>query len=312
MHTLIQSVAIGDNFDSVYCVESAFQKLTVHGKKFTDFTLRDKSGSRNVKFWGTIDVKSGNFVFITARVEDYMGNPSIIASHVEIVDEPEDLSDFIQIFNDYDKHFERFDGLKSALDAGDGFPSFPRKFVEEVFSNGNLFQKFSLVPVDTDNYYGRQGGLLARTVRLTDTALSLAEFQDFSVQDRLYLIAAALTCQLGAVDCYKFENCIPIQTKQGMLFGVGGSTISRLTFVLKRMTSQGTIEEEPLHRIFHSIFAFYNLVSPATKDAIILLNAIKLDSELSRCNDFMSNDLNGDSLFTARDTVMNRQYYLGK
>ena len=119
-HALIRHQEIGTAFEGTYYVESAFVKQTVQKKDYTDMMLRDKSGARNVKFWGRVDgVAKGDFVFIAANVQDYQGNPSIVAANVEKAEVPADMSDYVPVYDDSgaNSHVARFDSIRAELAA---------------------------------------------------------------------------------------------------------------------------------------------------------------------------------------------------
>lgn len=314
MHTLIQHVQRGDQFEGVYYVQAAPQKLTTNGKKYTDFMLRDKSGGRNVKFWGVVDgLGVGDFVFVSARVEDYLGNPSIVASNAEKVAAPDDLADYIAVFEGAEKYAERFDVLremlkeKSANESDD--VATPSQLVEEAFGNGTSFQRFVILPASLGAYYGRQGGLLASTVRVADTALGLAEHVDLSRRERLYLVAGALLYRLGGIDAYDFKDCMPAETTRGVLLGVGALTVQRISSVIRRAMASVTLEGEAVTRVLHAVVAANGMVAAATKDAMLLEHAVRVDFETSEAFDFIAADVNEAQDFTAYDPKTRRRYY---
>ena len=62
-HALLQHQSIGNAFSGIYYVEAVFVKQTRNGKDYLDMTLRDKSGSRYVKYWGTLEASRRAILF---------------------------------------------------------------------------------------------------------------------------------------------------------------------------------------------------------------------------------------------------------
>lgn len=320
-HAMIQSQQIGDTFEGVYYVESSFVKQTVNKKDYTDLTLRDKSGSRNVKFWGTNpQVVKGGWVFIAAGVDEYKGVASVVAKNIEPADTPADLSDYIPAYDDQDKHAERFDEIRKELkkveDAA-GLSPLASTLVDEVYGNSSFFSNFIVAPGSVRPHYGRQGGLLANTVRVADAAIRLADQYGLSNSEKTTLIAAALLCRIGAVEAFEFRDCMPVATRKGILLGINNLTTSRITLALKRAVTtlkaaNKNIDQESVALLLHSISSHDSVaVVPMTREAMILNMAFHTDSQLVDAIDFIATDVNVNEEFTAYDPAMKRQYYTG-
>lgn len=319
-HALLHHQNIGDNFNGVYYVEQAFVKQTQHGKDYLDLTLRDRSGSRFVKHWGTIDgLEKGSWVFVAARVEEYMGNPSIIAKNVEIVEEPDDLSEYIPVYDDTDQQAERFDEIREELKAleaktGDNTAGV---LVDEVYGNSKFFERFIEAPGSTGSHYGRRGGLLASTVRVADACLKTVDCYRMNDGDKVVLLAAALLFRIGAIDAYEFQDCVPVETKRGLLLGLNNLTMTRVSSALKRVVAalkkQGTgPSQDVVMRVLHAITSCDGVcVTPATKEALLLSSVYKTDCEMVDAIEFIEQDTNEADEFTSYDPTMGRRYYTG-
>ncbi|MEN6622944.1 MAG: hypothetical protein ABFD50_15520 [Smithella sp.] len=322
-HQLIRHQEKGMSFEGVYYVESAFVKQTVQKKDYTDFMLRDKSGSRNVKYWGKVDgVTKGCFVFISAIVDDYQGNPSIVAKNVEKADEPTDMSDYIPIYEDNgpSKNAERFDFVRSVLTdienrIGNNTAGL---IVDEIYNNSGFFGKFVVAPGSARPHYGCQGGLLANTVRLATASLSSAETYGLNDQEKAILIASALLSRIGAIDAFEFQNCMPAITKRGILIGINNLTMTRIASALKRIAAalkkegRNPIDQEVAVRIMHAVTSHEgSCVQPMTKEAMILHSIYQTDAQVVDALDFIETDTNKTEEFTAYDPAMGRKYYTG-
>jgi 23S rRNA maturation-related 3'-5' exoribonuclease YhaM len=212
---------VGDQFGGIYYVESVFIKKTAQGKDYTDLLLRDRSGSRNVKFWGTLaTLEPGDFVAIIARVEEYQGSPSVIATEMEIAKEPDDLSDYVPTFDDLSQWETQLATLIQqvvSLESADKQETCTL-LLGEVFSPaGVLYPKFIESPSSAMPYYGRIGGLLVNTVNVAKNVAALVNQYGFSQMEQALSITSALLYRIGAIDAYAFEHCTPKMTKKGML-----------------------------------------------------------------------------------------------
>jgi len=319
-HKLLGHQGIGDTFEGTYYVESIFIKKTVQNKDYSDFTLRDKSGPRNVKFWGVVDgVEKGDFVFISAGVDDYQGAPSIVAKNIEKADPPSDLSDYIPVYDDSDKQATRFDEIRAELveieeRTGNDLPG---TIVDEVYSNSSFFGKFIQAPGNSKPHYGKQGGLMANTVRLADAAISSASHYPLTDEERAIMIASALLCRIGAIDAFGFQDCIPKETKRGALLGMNNLTLGRVQSALRRALASfkkegKTVNQETVLRVLHAVSSYDSeCVTPMTREALVLHASWKTDSEIVEAIDFIEGDVNTSEDFTAWDPALKRRYYTG-
>ena len=318
-HALIRHQDIGTAFEGVYYVESVYVKQTVQKKDYTDLMIRDKSGSRNVKYWGVVDgLVKGQWVFIAANVEAYLGNPSIVAKNVEITDEPADLSEYIPVYDEIDIYAEKFEALRAALleieaRTGDTTTGI---LVDQVYQNSTFFSNFLVAPGSHRPHYGRQGGLLANIVRVTDACLQGAEAYGLNDQEKTILIGSALLARIGAIEAFEFKDCMPALTKKGILLGINNLTMSRIASALKRVVTilsqdNKKIDQDIIVRILHAVTSHDGGVLPMTKEAMVLHSAFQSDSKIVDAMDFIETDTNVTEEFTAWDPSTGRKYYTG-
>ena len=320
-HPLIVHQNIGDSFQGTYYVEAQYVKLTTQNKKYTDMMLRDKSGARNVKFWGTVDnLESGEFVRVTARVEDYQGNASIIASKVEKVAEPSDLSDFIPTFDNLKETQDMLAELIGEVVKMEGSQNQEtcRMLLGEIFNvNEAFYGRFVESPGSEFPHYGRSGGLMVATVNVAKAALALSERYGFGDMEKSILITAALLHRIGAADAFAFEHCMPKCSKKGILIGTGYLTFNRLSAAIRKVVADAkknnkTISQDVILRILHAVSSHdETMVKPMAKEALILAAAFRSDAEMVETFDFMANDLNVNDEFTAYDVRRGRRYLRG-
>lgn len=318
-HTLLTHQNIGDSFAGIYYVESVFIKKAKNQKEYSDVTLRDKSGNCNAKYWGVVDGTSkGDFVLVEANVEDYMGNPSVILRSMERVAPPQDLSNYIAEYEGTEQHATIFDDMKTELrrleeKIGDDIAG---RIIDEVYSNGTFFNKFVTSPASITSHYGRRGGLLANTVRVSQLCAKTAEQYNLSEQERVVLIASSLLFRIGAIDAFEFMDCMAIETKRGVLLGINNLTLTRVSSALKRVLAEYGKEkaqpnQEIIMRILHAISVYDNLPKAMTKEALILASVYRTDRDMVDAVEFIENDVNVSEEFTAYDPVLRRRYYTG-
>lgn len=317
-HPLIRHQEIGENFQGIYYLESIYHKLTQHGKDYTEVMLRDKSGARPAKVWAKVKgLERGDFVFVAGNVEEYLEAPSIILKNIEKEDPPADLDNYMPVYEDSAAMSEKFDDLRDLLkefcksikdDTAD-------MLVDEVFRSSSFFTRFISAPGNDKPYYGRRGGLLASTVRVTDLAWESAERNGFDAAEGAILIAAGLIRQIGATDAYEFVDCVPATTERGILLGVNNLTMTRLANSMRRMMEHAKKQkkeanQEILMRILHCVGSCQEVVKPMTNEALALAAACRSDAEIVHAKDFIMNDQN-DDVFTAWDAATRRRYYRG-
>lgn len=318
-HALIRHQEVGTVFEGVYYVESLYVKQTVQKKDYSDFMLRDRSGARNVKYWGVIpDLVKGDWVYVSAAVEEYMGNPSVVARNIEKADVPTDMSDYIPVYDDSDDHASRFDAIRlelvkleqktGGIQAG--------YLVDEVYNHASFFAKFVAAPGSARPHYGRQGGLLASTVRVAEACQRMSGAYGLNDQERTVLLSAALLFRIGAIDAFEFKDCMPAFTKRGLMLGIANLTMARVSSALKRVVAavkdKKEVDYEVVLRILHAVSSYdAQCVLPMTKEAMVLSAAYRIDSEMVDAMDFIANDQNISEEFTAWDPSMSRKYYTG-
>jgi 23S rRNA maturation-related 3'-5' exoribonuclease YhaM len=320
-HQPIMGQGIGVSFTGVYYVESVYVKLTVQNKKYSDMMLRDKSGARNVKYWGTIDdLESGDFVEVQAQVEDYQGNPSVIAKSVKKAAEPADLSEYIATFENLESYEERLATLVETVAKleADAKQETCTMLIGEAFNSANAFwQRFLTAPSSEMPYYGRNGGMLVNTVTVAENALAVAERYSFSGMEKALLLTAALLHRFGAADAYEFEHCMPKVTKKGMLLGVDNLTFNRISTLVRKIAADAkanskTISQETVLRVMHAVTSHAgSQVKPMTREAIVLAAVSNADVNVVESFNFIATDLNATEEFTAYDPRAGRKYYRG-
>jgi 23S rRNA maturation-related 3'-5' exoribonuclease YhaM len=318
-HAPIAHQGVGAQFSGVYYVEAASIRLTVNGKEYTDLMLRDRSGSRPVKFWGKVDgVEKGGWVFVAIGVEEYQGAPSMIARNLEPEKEaPTDLSDYLPTRDDVEELAEKFDKVKAKIVAMEGEDKTCSRLIDAL-CGGTFFSRFAESPGGVKPYYGCVGGLLASVVRVAETADILSALYPLTDMEKAILLTSALVHRVGGVDAYGFSDCMPEETPKGVLIGVKGLTVARLTLAMRGVFAAdekgnpAPASQKTAMRVIHAVMSHDAVgVAPATQEALVLNAAWRTDAECVEAVDFIRNDLNKNDDFTAYDPNLKRRYYRG-
>ncbi len=182
----------------------------------------------------------------------------------------------------------------------------------------NFFKKFCESPGSDGPGYGKQGGLLARVVRLAEHTEASLGFYGATDNEKAVAITAALLCRVGATDTYEFQDCVPSVTDRGRLMGVHNLSMSRINAALRRLSSKakedGTpMKQDTLLRVLHAVISANQPreIKPMTKEAMVLARMLNADNEIVNAIDFIESDVNSDENFTAYDPHTGRRYYTG-
>lgn len=317
-HTFITHVQIGDVIEGVYYVEAVYFKTTQHGKPYTDFVLRDCSGRATVKFWGLDEnIVKGGFAEMVASADNYQGSLSIVARKIRKYEDAVDMSLYLPTIETTADDLSTFQQLRLQISelcqkANNLTCSL---LLERIFTDA-VMPKFTTAPASTMPHYGRQGGLLLQTVRVSRMVINISASYNLTAQENAIALAAALVYRLGAIDVYEFQDCMPIESRSGILVGVDTRTVERLTTAIRGLTSGKNRDDKADYdtavQVLHTVAGYRETyVQPMTKPALVLAQAHRADSVLVGAFDFIEQDANNDE-FTAFDPILRRRYFKGK
>ena len=235
-HQFIAHQDIGDIFSGIYYVSSCDIRKTVRGDSYMDLTLRDSSGSRDVKYWSVnTEMSQGDFVKIEAKVEQYNSSPSFVATNVTLSGVPESMDNYISKYEDLDGLKVKFEEMVNRLEgycksSGD---STAINLVSEVFKSDKMLKAFTFAPGSDRVHYGKVGGLLAATIRVASLAESLAIQNGLSEKEKALTLSAGLIHRVGALDAFNFEDLVPTASLRGTLLGISNLTMARIQCIEK-------------------------------------------------------------------------------
>jgi 3'-5' exoribonuclease len=323
-HVLIKHVKRGDSFSGIYFLDKLFHRIAKTGSTYADLVLGDKSGTQFVRFWGKVENASpGDFVSISANVEEYMGQPQIVAQSVKRVESPANMTDYIAKIPNRKELLERFNELLAEVhricdETGD---QMCRRLLDSMFSDDHIMEKFKDAPFSTWPHYGMRGGLLEHSVRTTEIAVEIAKRMRIKEPNIAVLITAGLLHKIGAIDCYEFKGCVPLKSSTGILVGPNANTLSYIFSTIQSVIEKEDEEEElspesaeTARRVLH-VIASHDVhddsgVVPLTEEALVFMEAYRTDTTLAEAVDFIDKDENREK-FSAYDPFLKRQYYKG-
>jgi len=316
-HQFIKRVNVGDSFSGVYYLERVDVKEAKNGNRYSDFLLRDKSGSVSARFWGVEkDVKKKTFVDISANTDEYLGKPQIVIQRIDPEEEPSNLEDYIPKSETSDKDAGTFDDMMERVEelCEESGNNTPILIIQEIFNKSNFFNKFTTAPSSGRPHYGREAGLLKQTANVAKMAEVIGSNYNLDSNERAILLASAMMHKIGSVDAYGFENLIPVETVKGALQGLKTLTTNRVFTAWKMLTRKNKdVDDETFDRIMHALSTCSDSYSnkPMTKEAIVLSEAYRADSTIVESFDFIEGDESTDEDFTAYDSLRRRRYFKG-
>lgn len=316
-HALLSNQGVGKVFTGLYMVESVVEKTASNGNKYTDLTIRDKSGSRVAKYWGILaGIKRGDFVACLVTVTEYQGQPSFVANDVYKDNPPADLSNYCPTFEiegtwgclmnivDLIKEFEASiseDGKKDNTCS---------VILDGIFSDQQFVSKFKSAPGSVTPYYGKIGGTLERTYKIASVCYSVSSFYVEKSQLPI-LLTAAILHRCGGAFGFKMDMAMPEYTESGMLLGISELSMMRVKSVVDSLRSRDSINMNKAMTIMHCIRSSSGSdIKPMCIEAIVLSMASKMDFNVSEARDFIENSVNfNGQTFTALDPTLRRKFF---
>ena len=318
-HKSLNSLQVGESFVGVYIISECFQRTAKNGSAYCDVTLRDKSGSVIAKYWHPqTDFGAGQLAECKIDVEDYRGNTNVVIRSLVTMDEDEiDLDPLIALapgLNDLREGFS--DILGSVKD------DTCAKILGTIFDNEKFLTRFFEATYDDSVAYGCVGGLLSRTSRVFNAVeKSLETYPQENEVVRSVAMTAAILHGVGSLDAFGMESHIPAATVQGKLYGIPLSSVLRVHFAIKVLTSKKEkLDQEVVQRLIHCLFNQHRATSvlgrgvasvPMTVEAAIVAEACRMDQVVTNVNELISTDMNND-VFTAYDPDLRRQLFKGE
>jgi hypothetical protein len=315
-HKFLRLAVVGETFSGVYQVLGVQERLTVTSKPYSDVLVADRSGRQSIRIWGTKAseiVKKGDWCRIEVNVEEYLGQPQFVGK-VEKADAPVSMTDYIP-YNEFIEQDEiAFTKLRGKVTTWcESLNDKTCKMLLDTVFTDTFLEKYCEAPGSDRPCYGRIGGALAKTVRISQSVASTAAHYRLDLLEGAVALTSALLYSVGCVRAYEFENLQSIETREGTLFGAGFMTAAKIAAIVKHLETNEGFNAEVGQRIIHAIASSSRCgPKPATKDAVALAAAVHADYETAQAVDFIDSDQNPDEEFTAWDPTAKRKYFKRK
>ena len=313
-HKFIRHVNIGDQFEGLYFLEAVAERTAKNNNKYTDLTIRDRSGSAVVRFWGEVDgVKKNEFVYIKAKVEEFGGKPQVVAETVGAFEgKPDDMTNYISVSSSLARDIEQFGKIQAKVkELGAEIKTTACDDILTAVFTPEETVLFNAAPYGTLPHYGRSGGLLAHTVKTTVMAFDMAKHYGLNNMEKTIVLTSGLLHAVGGVEAYANENLSPKETTTGVLLGRVFLTLSKIETALQRISKADPLREKIALRIRHAVSCCgYSTVRPSTKESLVLFEAYRSDYSIVEALDFIAADTSGEA-FTAFNSDLKRRFFKG-
>lgn len=250
------------------------------GKPYAKVTLADKTGKIDGKIWSDKlaaverkDMKSGNIVMISGKIDEFRGTKQLTILEINRVDETR-LEDFIES-SDFSVD-EMMTDLTARIEKMND--SQIKNVIKNILSDSEILRKFKFWPAARSLHHQFRSGLLQHVIEMITIADSMQKFYPRVNYD--VLIAGIIMHDIGKIDELAVEGINIEYTKKGSL--LGHITIGLQIF---EKFARGNMSEDKLLHISHLILShhgeleFGSPVVPATPEATMLSYIDNLSSK---------------------------------
>lgn len=309
-HFFIKNAKVSDIFSGIYFIENIYERVAKNGKTYTDFILRDKSGSSLVRHWGVLEgvAKKGTWLHVSIKVEEYQGQPQLIMESGEPVDQPIEMGNYISISSTLEKDIETFHKIVKLIEDLSIKAKIPLCFnlIKHVFKDEFLSNFFN-APFSTTPYYGCKGGLLAHTIKIAWLANETGKLYQLSNKERVILLTSCLLHAVGVLDGYSMESLLPTENKVSLIMGKTNLSIMALERILSSIGIENEEDKDTALRIRHCVAVCgYNAVKPMTKESVILAQSCSTDFHIVEAIDSITQDSSSDEITTTSPNLKRR------
>lgn len=311
-HAYLKEQSVGTQFSGVYYVAAVSVKKAKNNNEYTEFTLKDKSGSVFAKLW-SVDplIKKGMYVSAVMNVDDYNGTASFIIRSIKENDKEICQENYISVVENMDDllaQFRSYEQILKDISTENKLPIFD--LFDAVFTK-EFKEKFFKSPSGLGNYYGKVGGALENTINICKGAMTFAGIYGFSKTDKAVLLASALLSRVGSVDAFAMVDCAVEKTLKGELEGATFNSYLILNNAWKTL-KKSKEDEIWFAKISHAVTSQEGTENlPLSKEAILLKNVISIDYKMSEMFDYIYRDEHIEDGFTTFDTNGKRRYFVG-
>jgi len=156
-HAFLLDQKVGTQFSGVYYVAGVSIKKTVKQTEYSEYTLKDKSGTVFAKLW-SIDpsIQKGIYVTASINVEDYKGSPSFIIRAVVPFTKTVDTTLYVQTVEDAAGLIHTFNQYMTIVKESSDTLKAPLSGILEGVFTPEFKELFFKAPSNTGTYYGKE------------------------------------------------------------------------------------------------------------------------------------------------------------
>ena len=313
-HSFLTQQKIGTQFSGVYYVAGVSVKKTKTDKEYTEYTLKDRSGTEFAKLWGVDPtITKGVYVSAAINVDDYQGKPSFIIRNIALFTKKVDESLYVPVAENVEELKAVFESKLQELKTDSVDLKAPIGGILDSVFTASVKAEFYKAPSNAGVYYGKVGGALENTVNIFKICETLAETYKLSNDEKAVLRTAVLLSRVPSIEVYKMADCATEVTKSGALLGMRSMGILRIfeTWKLYRDGTKNPSDKEWFLRILHAMNAQEGTENiPLTKEAVVLQMAIQMDARMVEMFDYINREESFENGFTSYDPSSKRKYYV--
>jgi 3'-5' exoribonuclease len=310
----VNTIKAGDSVDEIFVLAEKFLSQKKDGNNFLNVTLSDKTGKIKGVVWDNVDdiclnVSSGNFVHVTAKVCEYRDMLQFVIKSLTFCPvESVDPSDFLPVTSlNVDDLFDRLVKKTESLQ---------NDHLKELFNafwNDKAFVRdFKRAPAAKNMHHAYLGGLLVHTVSMVFLADKIAEHYRGGGVDRDLLLAGTILHDIGKLR--EFEYLYKIDySDEGRLLShivIGLKMIDEKLDTLQNFPKDLEILLKHLVVSHHGSREFGSPEVPKTIEAVLLNYVDEIDSKVNGIRDFIAQETSGEN-WTSYHKLLGRHFYKG-
>ncbi len=275
------ALSVNDKIDHFLLLTNFAVKTTKAGKQYLDLELRDESVSLNSKMWDNFDsfisdVKIGNIVKVTGKLDEFNNQPQIKIDRIRIAttDDKVGVDDFLA------KSLRPINEMQNELATrinkiGTNF----LKELLELILSGENFVKYKKVPAGKAWHHAYVGGLLEHTLEIIKICDLMCDIHPEINRD--LLITGAILHDFGKVEELDISSGFNY-TDKGKLIGhivIAANIVEKISSQIKDFPSD--IKDQLIHLILshQGKLEYASPVIPKTLEAIVLYHADELSAK---------------------------------
>lgn len=313
----ISQLREGETVDQVFLAVDKQLRSNRSGNLYLQLRLGDRTGTLTAMLWNANEKVSktfekGDFVRIKGSTQVYNGGLQMIATAVNRV-APESIADTSEFFVLDERQVEQlFARLTKQLRSLKNHHF--RNLADCFLLDEQLMQRFQQAPAGIRNHHAYSGGLLQHVVGLICLCENVVPLYEAVDGDLLRL--GAFLHDIGKVDELLYERELGY-SDEGQLVGhlVQGVAILDQKIREAEKLSGETFPDEMAWRLRHMIVSHHGIPDygavkvPMTLEAVALHYLDSLDAKMNSYTQWVQEDANTESNWTAYSPQESRKFY---